>query len=119
MKFLRIIYLGVIYFADATSKCRLIFERDLLISSVCSLCCCIYSSSSDCYGSFHKYVRITVVTETRFQHCGFKFDLAIDLVISTHIVVDFNAVLCSDLGWLINCVVNQIYEFLILHSLYI
>ena len=56
------IYLGIISLADAVSEWRTIYESYLFISFVFSLCSCIYSRTSNCYNSLHKYVCITVVT---------------------------------------------------------
>lgn len=69
----------------------------ILISFVCSLCYCICSNSSDCYGSFHKYVSITVVTETRIQHRGLKSNLAINFVIATRITFPSTQLFVSNL----------------------
>ena len=56
------IYLDIISLADVVSEWRTIYESYLFISFVFSLCSCIYSRTSNCYNSLHKYVCITVVT---------------------------------------------------------
>ena len=120
IKVLHIIYLGVIYIIDAASEWCTTFAHNLLISFVCSLCHGIFSISSNCYGFNHKYVGILEFSiETRFQHCSSKSDLTIYIIISASITVDLHSFLCIEFRLLISCVVELIYDFLILNLLLI
>ena len=101
-----IMYLCVSYFADAVSKWCTIFKCYLLISFVCIPFRCFCSCSSDCYGSLHKYVCITVFASSRLYHCGFEFYLAIHIVTSTYLIAYINPIFCSAFRWLISCVVE-------------
>ena len=69
----------------------------LLISFICIPCCSICSCPSNSYGSLGKYIRITIVTETRLQHRGLEFDLNICDVCSNRIIIHLNPIFCSGL----------------------
>ena len=58
---LSIMYFCIVYFTFAISKWSAFFKYYYFISFICLSSCSIISCSSNCYYSFSKYLRITMI----------------------------------------------------------
>ena len=90
----------------------MVYECYLFILFACLSCSSIYSCSNICYSFLLKFVHILfVIPKTWFQHYSFDFDATIFVACSMCMITHFNPIFCSDFGWLISRVFNQLYYF--------
>ena len=71
-----LIYLCIFYFIYLISSLWSILNYYLLIFSYCN-----FTHTSYCYSLFCKFLCITVIADSWLQHCCFKLDLVIHLII--------------------------------------
>ena len=105
-KFLCVVYLGIICFADAVSKNWKIFRCYLFVSFVCLSSGRICFCCGNYYSPLHKYVCIIEVADTLLQHCSLEFNFTICIVSSARWFIHLN----------VNLVLNFYDWFLVLSN---
>lgn len=93
-----IVYLGIIYLADAVSELSAIFECHFLISSFLLLCWNICPSLSNFFSSFQMFIGIKIVTKNWLNHRGIEFSFTNWIAFSSiSKTIFFNPLSCAKL----------------------
>ena len=90
-----VIYLCIIYFANAFCKWRTSFKYHSFISFVFLSCCLVCTSSCNSHCFSKKYICIMIIILTRHLHWSLKFNLTIGVISSTKVTFYLNLIFCS------------------------